>query len=92
MVNLKILWLYESNKASWRHKQNSCLQMWVLNKYQISSGCECKSKYSYHILNTLPNTFVLQNIAGGNFSIDSSYFYFKNIKFKSVIIFSNLTS
>lgn len=64
--------------------------MWVLNKYQISSGCECKSKYSYRILNTLPSIFQ-QNIAGGNFSIDSSYFYFKNFKFKSVIIFGNLT-
>lgn len=59
-------------------------------EYQISSGCKCKSKYFYHIRYTLPSIFFLQNIAGGNFSIDSSYIYFKKFKFRSVIIFGNL--
>lgn len=64
--------------------------MWVLNKHQISSGCEGKSKYSYLMQNTLPSIFFLQNIAGRNFSIDSSYFYFKISKFQLVTIFGNL--
>lgn len=64
--------------------------MWVLNKHQISSGCEGKSKYSYRIQNTLPSIFFSQNIAGRNFSIDSLYFYFKISKFQSVTIFGNL--